>query len=934
MSGNQGDFQNYSDLDRAKQLRLEAAAIERKGWVKSKIGKMIETSNDAEYNKYLFQMLKDLESGKATPEQVEAEAQRSYEVYKRMALKSSHSVAGISGAKMPQTSMPQAPTGLSTPMPQKQPKDTVEFKVGIHAFSLIGAVFILAAFIIFGFNFLDRMAQGICLYVVALGLVLMSEFLLYKKTPKFSYVITGIGVAGLYIANIVNYFILHTMNGFVTMIITLVIAVGTILLSRKKDSTTMRLISILGCYICLIPLEGFETELSFLILVVMLFVINTVCVFFQNQRHQTLINVLHLFLNIIFTFILIGTASVAEISVIYLFAGLIAQFAFVNIMTIIQCKKSESNVLFVCSCIGSAYYFFFLCLMGHIGPGIEQAGVAPLVHMIVEVLVIAICVVVFMLWDKKDSRRWVQVYYAVCPILLLSSFSQNMLEGTLAIIVALFAVRLLNTNKPIWVLDCVMTAWVGISGLVLWNSWDTWLLLGALILSSVLIRPLPIYHEIVITISALNILWKHYVRCLSTNLYITEDWIFPMSVALLLILFLLYNHLPKLKGKKQKPYNIVSAIFMLIYYLVTLGYNSIITAVMMVLGTITILVIFRERYEMFFRRKYLLLAVFLTIYALLGRFELPIIVSILLMIIAFGCVGIGFKQRDKVERICGLVLAFFVCIKLVVYDFREVETIYKVAVFLIVGILMEVRMKRKLKSCIICFFVGACLVGCGNAIPDMTQQEQEMIVEYAASKVLEYDKNSDSKLMTLELEQEVVEEVAPANEGEQPDEIPDLLEAEDADVTIIDNTEDGAENQNVPIETFFQLEGVEIAYNGYETTSSYPTENTEDTYFYMSATDGMQLVVLNFLVKNVTNEDVELDIAGIKPRFKIEINGVTKNALTTLLLNDMSYYKGTIQAGENVELVLVCEMPVEENIAPFFTLIMKSVDDTATISLN
>lgn len=247
---------------------------------------------------------------------------------------------------------------------------------------------------------------------------------------------------------------------------------------------------------------------------------------------------------------------------------------------------------------------------------------------------------------------------------------------------------------------------------------------------------------------------------------------------------------------------------------------------------------------------------------------------------------------------------------------------------------MEVKMKRKLKSCIICFFAGACLVGCGNAIPDMTQQEQEMIVEYAASKVLEYDKNSDSKLMTLELEQEVVEEVAPANEGEQRDEIPDLLEAEDADVTIIDNTEDGAENQNVPIETFFQLEGVEIAYNGYETTSSYPTENTEDTYFYMSATDGMQLVVLNFLVKNVTNEDVELDIAGIKPRFKIEINGVTKNALTTLLLNDMSYYKGTIQAGENVELVLVCEMPVEENIDPFFTLIMKSVDDTATISLN
>lgn len=57
------------------------------------------------------------------------------------------------------------------------------------------------------------------------------------------------------------------------------------------------------------------------------------------------------------------------------------------------------------------------------------------------------------------------------------------------------------------------------------------------------------------------------------------------------------------------------------------------------------------------------------------------------MAIALGCVGIGFIQKDKTERICGLVMAIFVCGKLVLYDFREVEMIYRMIVFLVVGVL-------------------------------------------------------------------------------------------------------------------------------------------------------------------------------------------------------------------------------------------------------
>ena len=32
------------------------------------------------------------------------------------------------------------------------------------------------------------------------------------------------------------------------------------------------------------------------------------------------------------------------------------------------------------------------------------------------------------------------------------------------------------------------------------------------------------------------------------------------------------------------------------------------------------------------------------------------------------------------------------------------------------------------------------LVGCGNQIPDMTQEQQALVVEYAAGEILKYDK--------------------------------------------------------------------------------------------------------------------------------------------------------------------------------------------------
>ncbi len=224
--------------------------------------------------------------------------------------------------------------------------------------------------------------------------------------------------------------------------------------------------------------------------------------------------------------------------------------------------------------------------------------------------------------------------------------------------------------------------------------------------------------------------------------------------------------------------------------------------------------------------------------------------------------------------------------------------------------------------------------GCGNTIPEMTQEQQELVVEYAAGTVLKYDKNYEGKLVELTLDETSLEEekAAPESENEIEQEI---AEPKKDDVAVMDNTED-TEDVIQNIESFLQLDSVRVTYTGYETDDFYPRESGGDElYFIMDATEGNKLLVLKFLVENMSATDRELDIAQSNVRFKIAVDGVEKNALTTMLLNDLAYYRGVLTAGESTELVLVCEISNQqaEEISSL-ELIMKNVDDTATISLN
>lgn len=241
--------------------------------------------------------------------------------------------------------------------------------------------------------------------------------------------------------------------------------------------------------------------------------------------------------------------------------------------------------------------------------------------------------------------------------------------------------------------------------------------------------------------------------------------------------------------------------------------------------------------------------------------------------------------------------------------------------------------KNKIACGVIALLLTGLTAGCGNQIPELSEQEHDLVVEYAADVVLEHDKNYQSKLVDLSQVHEIVHEAALEDIAEDENtESANEDETGADDVTVTDNTQE-AEVQNVTMEDFLKLENVKLTYTGYEIDDFYPRQG-DALYFIMEATEGSKLLVLKFLAENTSGSELNLDIAKTETRFRIAADGIEKNALTTMLLNDLAYYQGTIAPGESVELALVCEIPEEQTEVSNLELTMRSVDDSATISLD
>lgn len=211
------------------------------------------------------------------------------------------------------------------------------------------------------------------------------------------------------------------------------------------------------------------------------------------------------------------------------------------------------------------------------------------------------------------------------------------------------------------------------------------------------------------------------------------------------------------------------------------------------------------------------------------------------------------------------------------------------------------------------------LNGCGNAIPEMTQEQQDMVTEYAAQLLLKYDANYKSTILTEEQSREAEEELI------RDAELAALIQERQEMQQAASENESGGEGENpsepdapvyTDVDSFLGLsDSVEIEYAGYLVCDSYPesTEANDWQGVARATSTNSKLVVFTFTLKNVSSSDYLLDMASLGAKFSFRINGnITKTSLTTLLNNDLMMYRDTIPAGETINAVLLIEMPASD----------------------
>lgn len=207
------------------------------------------------------------------------------------------------------------------------------------------------------------------------------------------------------------------------------------------------------------------------------------------------------------------------------------------------------------------------------------------------------------------------------------------------------------------------------------------------------------------------------------------------------------------------------------------------------------------------------------------------------------------------------------------------------------------------------------MTGCG-AMPNLTQDETELISEYAVGVLLKYDTAHGRRLVDTSGYMPAEEEPEPEETVEEPIE-EEEAEPETEEPVVVDVSQDEEQTQPeiTSVEQYYGIPNIMITYQGCEVTDSYPPAGEEETLFFsMDATPGNQLLVLKFSAQNLRGEDQTLNMLGYGATFRVSVNGEpSRGALATMLVNDMQTYDSVIPASSSVDLVSIVEVPQGTN---------------------
>ena len=230
-----------------------------------------------------------------------------------------------------------------------------------------------------------------------------------------------------------------------------------------------------------------------------------------------------------------------------------------------------------------------------------------------------------------------------------------------------------------------------------------------------------------------------------------------------------------------------------------------------------------------------------------------------------------------------------------------------------------------------------CLTGCSNQIPDLSEEDQNLVSEYAAQLLLKYDENFSPRLMTEEMVSEnaaaevVKEEVVGPVSDNLPTSSENTISNEQTQTEEVTSLISGA--QKMDLAKFLGLESLSISYIDSKTYDIYPEKENE--ILTVNAEPGTKIVVSRFAVANTSATDVICDMLNKEVTYEITFDGEKKyKVLTTMLLDDFTTYSDTILANETKELVFLTEVPEEVSQIDRVFLLLTYQEQSVVVDVN
>ncbi|MGO5307018.1 DUF4352 domain-containing protein [Agathobacter sp. LCP21S3_B2] len=204
--------------------------------------------------------------------------------------------------------------------------------------------------------------------------------------------------------------------------------------------------------------------------------------------------------------------------------------------------------------------------------------------------------------------------------------------------------------------------------------------------------------------------------------------------------------------------------------------------------------------------------------------------------------------------------------------------------------------------------VATVMTGCGTKIYDMTDEEQQLIVNYSAyalSKHNIYQPDGMTSVTEAETEEQ------------------DTSAAETADEKTSEKTDTGHENgnssqsqqtaqetkptmQTVSLAQAIGYDGLSVSYAGLTTEETYK----EGSYYSMEAGAGNTYAVLKFTLSNTTGTDMNVDLFTKTGKYRAAFSGGKEyEAEGSFLTYALNTFQGTIAAGQSVDVVLLFKVP-------------------------